>query len=75
MIKTSQNNQSIEINFQKELINTYKYMESQYNLNYQIIENIIMKLPIKIKLNPNIKNIIYKNNIFYDNFINEIKCK
>ena len=23
MIKTSQNNQSIEINFQKELINTY----------------------------------------------------
>ena len=39
MIKTSQNNQSIEINFQKELINTYNYMKNQKNLNYQIIEN------------------------------------
>ena len=29
MIKTSQINQSIEINFQKELINTYKYMKNQ----------------------------------------------
>ena len=29
MIKTSQNNQSIEINFQKELINTYNYMKKQ----------------------------------------------
>ena len=75
MIKTSQNNQSIEINFQKELIKTYKYMKEQKNLNYQIIENVrnIMKLPIKIELNQNINNIIQKNNILYDNLINEIK--
>ena len=32
-----------------------------------------MKLPIKIKLNQKINNIIQKNNILYDNFINEIK--
>ena len=77
MIKTSQNNQSTEINFQKELINTYNYMENQKNLNYQIIENVrnIMKLPIKIKLNENINNIIKKKNILYNNFINEIKCE
>ena len=77
MIKTSQNNQSIEINFQKELINTYKYMKDQKNLNYQIIENVRnnMKLPIKIELNQNINNIIKKNNILYDNFINEIKLE
>ncbi len=45
------------------------------NLNYQIIENVrnIMELPIKIELNKNINNIIQKNNILYDNFINEIK--
>ena len=75
MIKTSQNNQSIEINFQKELINTYKYMKNQKNLNYQIIENVrnIMKIPIKIELNQKINNIIKKNNILYDEFINEIK--
>ena len=50
-------------------------MKNQKNLNYQIIENVrnIMKLPIKIQLNQNINNIIHKNNILYDEFINEIK--
>ena len=64
MIKTSQNNQSIEINFQKELINTYNYYKNQKNLNYQIIENVrnIMKLPIKFKLNKNFEKIVRKNN-------------
>ena len=62
MIKTSQINQQTEIQFQKEIINTYKYMKEQKNLNYQIIENVrnIMKLPIKIELNKNINNIIKK---------------
>ena len=71
MIKTSQINQQTEIQFQKEIINTYKYMKEQKNLNYQIIENVrnIMKLPIKIELNKNINNIIKKNNLLYDNFI------
>ena len=74
-VKTSQINQSIQINFQKELINTYKYMKNQKNLNYQIIENVrnILKLPIKVELNQNINNIIYKTNIFLDNLIKEIK--
>ena len=74
-IKASQTNQLIKINFQKELIETYKYMKNQKNLNYQIIENVrnIMKLSIKIELNQNINNIIYKNSILLDNFINEIK--
>ena len=75
MIKTSQINQSIEINFQKEIINTYNFMKEQKNLNYQIIQNVrnIMNLPINLELNKNIINIIKKNNILYDNFSNEIK--
>ena len=74
-IKATQTNQLIKIYFQKELIETYKYMKNQKNLNYQIIENVrnIMKLSIKIELNQNINNIIYKNSILLDNFINEIK--
>ena len=40
LIKTSHINKSLEINFQKELINTYKYMKDEKNLNYQIIENV-----------------------------------
>ena len=77
MIKTSQLNQSIQIDFQKELINTYKYMKNEKNLNFQIIENVrnIMKIPIKIELNADINEIIHKNNILYENFINEIKYK
>ena len=74
IIKTSYINQSIEIDFQKEIINTYKYMKEQKNLNYQIIENVrnVMKIPIKTELNENINSI---NEKVYDNFINEIKYK
>ena len=77
LIKTSNINQSIEINFQKELIMTYKQMKNQKNLNYQIIENVknIMKLPIKINLNQNINNIIQKNNNLLFNFLNKIKSE
>ena len=77
MIKTSQLNQSIQIDFQKELINTYKFMKNEKNLNFQIIENVrnIMKIPIKIELNADINEIIRKNNILYEDFINEIKYK
>ena len=67
----------IEIDFQKEIINTYKYMKEQKNLNYQIIENVrnIMKMPIKTELNKNIMNIINKNDILIENFIDEIKLE
>ena len=77
LIKNSQINESIEINFQKEIINTYKYMKEQKNLNYQIIENVrnIMKMPIKTELNKNIMNIINKNEILIENFIDEIKLE
>ena len=34
-----------------------------------------MKLNINIELNKDINDIIHKNNILYDNFINEIKYK
>ena len=40
LIKNSHINQLIKINFQKELINTNKYMKYQKNLNYQIIQNV-----------------------------------
>ena len=75
IIKTSYINQSIEIDFQKEIINTYKLMKDQKNLNYQIIENVrnVMKIPIKTELNKNVKKIIKKNDILYENFITEIK--
>ena len=77
IIKTSQINQLIEINFQKEIINTYIYMKDKKNLNYQIIENVrnIIKYPIKTELNKDINDIIYKYNNLYNNFTNEIKNK
>ena len=52
-------------------------MKNQKNLNYQIIENVrnIMKLNIKTQMNNNIKNIIDKNDILFDEFIKGIKIE
>lgn len=80
MVKISEDNLLTQINFQKELINIYKYMKEKKNLNHQIIQNVrnIMKLPIKLDLLEDINNIIKKNSMIYENcinFVDEIKYK
>ena len=52
-------NNELEIQLSKDLINIYELKKKEYNLNYQIIQNV--------------KNISFNNNINFEYNMNEIK--
>ena len=77
LVDSSQKNRKTQIQFQKEILNTYSKMEDDKNLNIQVINNVknIMQLEINTNLNNDINKIIEESDAVVQKLLDKVKFK